>query len=319
MNPLERQISDAAPWVQPATFPIHAGERIPPDDAEALGPGLPPSRSTARVRQGDLGRKLLVTIAALALLVAGGVGFSAALQPASELHDSNLDGGRPVEGGAAVASTPPGFPAEWRTATLLSPWADASISVEATVELPAAWSVRRHEPSAEFPGLHVTVVDEDSLPVATLYFGPSADQDSCPLRAETFVPLQRADVTTGAQLLDPALASAFSYGLTTEPEPRGSFGLVPQTSNANPCGDSVRDPGTPLLILRFGDLLGLGPAATAPRSSYARTFATVEDARHYVQSQEFATLKRLITSLKFSFPEDRSQLWQLPDNRRPSN
>jgi hypothetical protein len=70
------------------------------------------------------------------------------------------------------------------------------------------------------------------------------------------------------------------------------------------------------LILRLGDVLGLDAAthsASAPKSSYARTFSSVEEAWRYLHSQEFSTLKRLITSLKFSFPEDRSELWRLPD------
>ena len=54
---------------------------------------------------------------------------------------------------------------EWRTAALVTPWADASSSVEASIELPVAWSVHRHEPSAGYPGLHATVFDETLCPL----------------------------------------------------------------------------------------------------------------------------------------------------------
>jgi hypothetical protein len=261
-------------------------------------------------------------VLAFTLLAAGGLGAAVALTPASKQQGGDDSGGRPAGSAAADAGSPAASSMEWRTAALVTPWADASSAIEASIELPVAWSVHRHEPSAWYPGLHATVFDDNSLPVAMLHLGPSPDPLACPLPLEPELQLQRTDITTGAELLDPALASAFSYGLTTEKEPRGSFGLVPQTSGGNACGDSVRLPGAPQLILRFGDVLGLdtpGHAATAPRSSYARTFSSAEDARRYVQSQEFATLKRLISSLKFSFPADRSRLWQLPDPRRPSN
>ena len=261
-------------------------------------------------------------VLAFTLLAAGGLGVAVALTSASKQQGGNVGGGRPARSAATAAGSPAASSMEWRTAALVTPWAVASSTIEASIELPVAWSVHRHEPSAWYPGLHATVFDENSLPVAMLYLGPSPDPQACPLHLEPEPQLQRSDVTTGAELLDPALASAFSYGLTTEKEPRGSFGLVLQTSGGNPCGDSRRAPKAPPLILRFGDVLGLdtpGHAATAPRSTYARTFSSAEDPRRYVQSQEFAALKRLISSLKFSFPEDRSRLWQLPDHKRPSN
>lgn len=318
MKPLEQQISDAAPRVQSPLFPIDAGTSVASDGFEALGPGL----STTRSWRGGLGREFMHAVLAFTLLAAGGLGVAVALTPASKQQGGNVGGGRPAGSAATAAGSPAASSMEWRTAALVTPWADASSTIEASIELPVAWSVQRHEPSAGYPGLNATVFDENSLPVAMLYLGPSPDPQACRLSLEFELQLQRADVTTGAELLDPALASAFSYGLTTEKEPRGSFGLVPQTSGGNACGDSVRVPGSPPLILRFGDVLELdapGHAATASRSSYARTFSSAEDARRYVRSQEFAGLKRLISSLKFSFPEDRSRLWQLPDHRRPSN
>ena len=58
---------------------------------------------------------------------------------------------------------------------MVNPWADSDTAAEASIDLPVTWTVQRHEPSAEYPGLHVTVLDQDSLPVANLYFGPLAD------------------------------------------------------------------------------------------------------------------------------------------------
>lgn len=261
-------------------------------------------------------------VLAFTVLAAGGWGVAVALTPPSKQQEDNVGGGRPAGSASTARSFPAASSIEWRTASLVTPWADASSTVEASIELPVVWSVHRHEPSAGYPGLNATVLDEDSLPVAMLYLGPSPDPQACRLSPEPELLLKQADVTTGVELLDPSLASGFAYGLTTEKETRGSFGLVQRTSDGNACGGSEHVPGSPPLILRFGDVLRLdtlGHSATASRSSYARAFLSAEDGWHYVQSQEFATLKRLISSLKFSFPDDRSRLWQLPDHRRPSN
>jgi hypothetical protein len=318
MKPLEQQISDAVPRLQSPLFTIDAGTKVASDGFETLGPGL----STNRSCRGGLGRKFMHAVLAFTLLAAGGWGVAVARTAPSKQQEDNVGGGRP----AGSAATGVGFPSassiEWRTASLVTPWADASSTIEASIELPVVWSVHRLEPSAGYPGLNATVYDEYTLPVAMLYLGPSPDPPACRLSWEPELILQQTSVTTGAELLDPNLASGFSYGLTTEKETRGSFGLVQRTSGGNACGDSERVPGSPPLILRFGDVLRLdtrGHSATASRSSYARTFSSAEDGRHYLQSQEFATLKRLISSLRFSFPDDRSRLWQLPDHRRPSN
>lgn len=322
MNPLEQKICDAAPIVRPATFPADAATAMMsggPDGVETLGPG----GLTAR-RRGPW-RRLVRAALAVAIFAAGGMWATAALTTeADQEHGNSGEAGPPTaSAGIGVAGTTTPVPAaaslKWRTATVLTPWADTSSSVEASIELPSTWSVQRHEASAEYPGLHVTVVDETSLPVVVLYFGPSASNESCPLPSGPELQLQRAEVITGAELLDPALAAAFSYGLSTGPEPRGSFGLVPRSSEKNACGAFIRTPGESPVVLRFGDVLGFdarGHTASAPRSSYARTFSSPEEARRYLQSQEFSTLKRLVTSLKFSFPEDRSKLWQVPDHRR---
>lgn len=314
MKPLEQQIQDAAPRVQPPKFPVDAVPEDASDAIDTLGPGLSP----ARTPKSNLARRLGHAVMALSVLVAGGVGLSAAIAPALEQPDRNLDGGWLANEHTTPAGTPPKSAVKWRTATLLVPWTDASTGVEATIELPESWSVRRYDPSTEYPGLHATVMDEESLPVATLYFGPTPDPESSVLQPAPEVQLQRIDITTGAELLSPALASAFSYGLTAGPEPRGTFGLVAQPVGVNESRPSVSTAETQPLILRFGDVQRPGSpsaAATASRSTYARTFASAEDARHYERSAEFGTLKRLITSLKFSLPEDRSHLWQLADHR----
>lgn len=297
-------------------FPLDIANEDTQDAVDTLGPEL----SKTKTQQYGLARKLLHVIVVIALLAAGGFELSAVFAPAPEKHNSQPDGGPPADQNITAPPTPANSFMTWRTATLLIPWSDASSSIEATLELPATWSVQRHDPSTEYPGLHATILDEASLPAASLYFGPSPDPDSCPLQPPPTVTLQRINITTGAELLDPQLASAFSYGLTTGPESRGTFGLVPQTTDKNPRRPPTGNPRTPALILRFGDVTGLAsPNADrpAPRSSYARTFTSPDDAALYANSPELRTLKRLITSLKISFPQDRTQLWRISEHRHP--
>lgn len=311
MKPLELQISKAAPSVDAAALPSNAEPANPIDGVETLGPGLPMPRR----RPGLVRTRPIQAILALALLALGASTITSTLTPAPEQHGHEIDGGPAPVSGEAGANAPVDSPVEWRRAVLLNPWADASAAVEASIDLPATWSVHRHEPSADYPGLHATVMDQDSLPVAVLYFGPAANSPPCPLQPPPDIPLHYEDIATGAELIDPAIAAAFSYGLTNDLQPRGSFGLVARTSAGLSCGAPVGATGTSLSVLRFGDLLGLG--SNAPQSSYARTFVSADDAHRYLQSDEFSTLKRLVSSLRFTFPEDRSAMWQLPPQRRP--
>ncbi len=52
-----------------------------------------------------------------------------------------------------------------------------------------------------------------------------------------------------------------------------------------------------------------------PRSGYARTFAARDDARRYLKSVEYATLRRMVTSLRFTLPADTSEIWTLGSSR----
>lgn len=62
-------------------------------------------------------------------------------------------------------------------------------------------------------------------------------------------------------------------------------------------------------MLKLGPPNGSGPS---PRSTYSRSFPSVEDAGRYVKSVEYGALKRMITSLKLSFPADTSLAWEVP-------
>lgn len=318
MNRLEQQIRDAAPEVRPATFPIDTRIDLSPsrlDEVQTLGPGtLPLDRGSWR--------RLVHIVLLFVVLVAGGSWGLATITAAPVGPPGKVAAANPPptsgesEAAKSASSLPGPESGSWRTATMVTPWADKSTSVEARIDLPAEWRVQRHEASAEYPGLHVTILDENYAPVAMLYFGPAASSEPCPLRSAAWPVLEWADVTTGAELLDPALAASFSFGVSTGAEPRAVFGLVSTSISELGCKADARNTGASSpLILRLGDVLGLDAATRsdpAPKSSYARTFSSVEEALRYLHSQEFNTLKRLITSLKFSFPQDRSGLWRVP-------
>lgn len=316
MNPTEQQIADAAPHAEPPTFPA-APTAIPADDGiETVG--FHPAGPAAR--KAPPWRGITYGVLAAALFVTGVLAGSATLAPTptpapiQESRDS--DGDLSPDKTSAQA----GRAQEWRTATLLIPWADSFHSVEATIELPAAWTVERHAPSPDFPGLHATVSDEASLPVATLYLGPTSETHACPLPSGPRLRLHQSDVTTGAELLDPAMAAATTFGLSPEPEARGFLGLVSRTLGDNACREGPQSSAT--TILRFGTVLGYEGREqdeAAPSSSYARVFSSAEEAKQYMRSQEFRTLERVISSLKVSVPVDQSRLWQQPVNRHPSN
>ncbi|MGX9902020.1 hypothetical protein ACW0JT_23350 [Arthrobacter sp. SA17] len=288
--------------------------------ASSFSPRLQPGK--ARTALGT-GHSAKAGPAALALLLAILIGaalwvVAAASQPRATFGNAEGAGIQPgLEAAEPEISTPAwrsaGAYSSWTHVLVSRPWADASVEVTAGLEIPAEWRVRRHNISPDYPGLHFTILDQDALPVAMFYFGPVPAAAACRPHDAQGNELERAALTLGVELLDPALEKVFSYSVSAGPEPRGSFGLR-QPSPAGSCrADQAK--AEPVLVMAFGDVLKLGPSSgsgPSPRSTYARSFPSVEDAGRYLKSAEYGALKRMITSLKLSFPSDRSLSWEVP-------
>lgn len=330
MNRIEQRLHDAAPAVG-ATQQTNPEAEIAQlltaaPNHEQLLPGRADDAGKIRFRVGinaldDACRRPAWLGFILALLVAG----TWLLTPGRAPENSAA----PVAGAAAAKAgareeAPGGSsaaPALWWHARLTRPWSAVDSGFAATVELPFGWTAVPQNASAEYPGLHADIFDQDLLPVAMLYFGPAPATDAgfqrCGLASQSGEDLDRRSIVTGAETLDPALAAAFSFTVAAGPEPRSTFGLVRAAAGDTPC---VPDPlAAPAggLLLRFGDELLLPGAAggPGPRSGYARTFAARDDARRYLKSVEYATLRRMVTSLRFTLPADTSEIWTLGSSR----
>lgn len=319
MNRLEQRFHDAAPPVLPALFPldVKAELELIPHWAENVEP-ITAARRTA----GRSSRKLRPRALALLLLVL--VGAAIWLAPAAsqspEAPGSAEEAGiQPRPGEAARVGTPPWLPSSayssWRTVLVSRPWTDAATEVTATLEMPAEWKVLRHNVSPDYPGLHFTVLDPESLPVAMFYFGPVPAAAACRPRDGQQVQLERVAVRSGAEILNPDLVQAFSFSISGGPEPRGSFGLQPPAPDEGQCDPQHVTSDRPTVVLDFGATLALRTppgSAPAPRSSYARSFPSPDEAKRYMKSPEYRALKRMITSLGFSIPLGISPSWQIP-------
>jgi hypothetical protein len=289
------------------------------DDVELLAASRPAKGRTAlearrgpKAGPGPLALLLTILVSA-AMWVA-----AAASQPWGMFGKEEDAGVQPGVGGAEPEASTPAWHssalyASWGTVLVSRPWTDASVEVTASIEVPVEWKIRRHSPSPDYPGLHFTILDQDALPVAMFYFGPVLAAMACRPHDRQRTELERTAMTSGAELLDPALEKAFSYSVSMGPEPRGSFGLLPLSPPDEHCS-AVHAAGPPVVVMDFSDALKLGTSAGSgpPRSTYARSFPSVEDAGRYLKSAEHGALKRMITSLKLSFPSGVDLSWQVP-------
>lgn len=342
MNPLEQRLYEAAPPITGARFPLDVKaelEMIPhrADDVELLTASPPAKPRTAfgtgrSVKAGHgskYGPGVTAGPGALALLLAIVIGavlwvVAAVNQPRATFGNAEDAGMQPgFEAAEPGASTPAwqwaGSYSSWTDVLVSRPWADASVEVTAGLEIPAEWKVRRHNISPDYPGLHFTILDQDALPVAMFYFGPVPAAAACRPQDRQGTELDRTALKSGAELLGPGLEQAFTYSVSAGPELRGSFGLRQVSQSAGPQAGPCRADQTttePVLVMDFGDTLKLGSSAASPRSTYARSFPSVEDAGRYLKSAEYGALKRMFTSLKLSFPSGMSLSWEVPSAPR---
>lgn len=334
MNPLEQRLHEAAPPIARARFPLDVKTELEmihhrADDVELLT-AIPSgkARTALGTWRGAVAVPGVAGGPALALLVAIVIGaalwvVAAASQPRATFGNAEEAGIQPgFEAAEPEASTPAwqsaGAYSSWTDVLVSRPWADASVEVTAGLEIPAEWKVRRHNISPDYPGLHFTILDQDALPVAMFYFGPVPAAAACRSQDRQGTELDRTALKSGAELLDPGLEKAFIYSVSAGPEPRGAFGLRPLSPSAGPQAGPCRADQTttdPVLVMELGDALRLRTSAAsgpAPRSTYARSFPSVDDAGRYLKSAEYGALKRMITSLKLSFPSGMSLSWEVP-------
>lgn len=320
MNRLEQRIGEAAPPPSPAVFPIDVKaelEMIPQqaDSVELVAATGPAPRDTR------LGTWHVAVAFLLAILATAAIWLASVTdQPPQAPVNADDAGIQPQPGSTSPAVHPAPWQSSaayslWRTSLLSRPWTDAPSEITASIELPIEWKVLRHNASSYYPGLHVTIIDQDFLPVAMLYVGPVPAHAACRSRDGQQIELERIAIKTGAELLNPSLGRAYSFSVSTGQESRGSFALLPPAALDGPCG-AYRVTAEPPVVLDFGDILNVGSpngAEALRRSSYARSFPSLEDARRYMKSTEYIALRRMITSLRFSLPSDVAAPWKIPD------
>jgi hypothetical protein len=316
MNPIEQRIQDAAPQLDPGDPSLSLEELqilAPASEPEQLTPGNAGIYRNAGVRHRRHWRhgsaRSVLGFVPLAMILL--MGILQMVPPASQDADEDT----------ANAATPePGL--LWRAVTVTRPWATGP-QLSASFDLPAEWQVRRHRPSTDFPGLHATVLDEDGLAVAMLYVGPApagALAWECGQFPASDEELDRQEVQTGAEILDPGLTTAYRYALETGQETRGTFGLIPGNSRGAACSTGLEVGPAGQLVVLFGDALRV-PTAKAPRvprSGYARTFADA-DPLAYLASAEYAQLRRMVTSLHVELPADTSYIWDVATGKPPGH
>ncbi|MCU1547717.1 MAG: hypothetical protein JWO29_668 [Arthrobacter sp.] len=205
-----------------------------------------------------------------------------------------------VSGTAAALPTAPAPvpPAEeWRT--FRSPGGKVSF------EYPPDWNVAAPKGAAGSPAVDVDVSDADGMVVASLHYGPSGGIGGTCRGAVPYAVLDSVELAlpynaAGADTIPPR----FAFRSLQEPgRITASYGITSSLAGRN--GKScmfynvVSGPAeSPLYSFADAFQVNVGGAGEAGDRKGAKTFATVEEAKAYMQTAEYRNAKRMITSLK---------------------
>ncbi|MCB5291002.1 hypothetical protein [Arthrobacter sp. SO3] len=204
---------------------------------------------------------------------------------------------------------------EWRTVRL-SPTTGGAAGPQIQLELAPGFIIRSDVPNESYDSLSFRIV-RDSAPqgvLAQIYYGkvmPQRDPQACIARPEDYVELDSVPVDLPFNALDPeATSPRFVYRVVTGPSLKASLGITSQ-----PPGTSVDGctefhhveslPGGTMLIVSdhfqfSGSAAGWLSTST---TSLTPAFASLEEARAFMATDEYLTYKRMLASVRIVQPE----------------
>ncbi|MHA7221030.1 hypothetical protein ACX80S_01650 [Arthrobacter sp. RHLT1-20] len=204
----------------------------------------------------------------------------------------------PSASATSARATPPPSTGAWQTFTS----ADAKVSFD----YPGSWSVSAPAGAAGSGDVDVDVADESAVVVASLHLGPygglgGACQGAVPYTVldlvEVDLPFQPAKGSVTPRFAFRALQETgrvtASYGLTSTPA--GQDGTTCMFYNV-----VNGPPESPMYSFADAFQVRVGGPEEVPNRKGAKTFPSMDAARAYMQTPEYANAKRMITSLKIS-------------------
>jgi hypothetical protein len=189
---------------------------------------------------------------------------------------------------------------DWRTYS--------SAGGKVTFEYPAQWNAAAPKGAAGSPAVDVDVSDADGIVVASLYYGPSGGiGGACLAVPVPYTVLDSVELalpynTAAADIITPRFAFR---ALQTSNGVIASYGLT--SSVAGKDGKScmfynvVSGPAeAPLYSFADAFQVNVGGSTDGGNRKGAKSFASLEEARAYMQTPEYLSAKRMITSLKIN-------------------
>lgn len=198
----------------------------------------------------------------------------------------------------SASATPAPSPGAWRTFT--------STDSKVSFEYPASWRVSPAAGASASGGVNVDVANESAVVVASLRFGPSGGMGGACQGAVPYTVLDSAEVNLPYQPSKGSVTPRFAFRALQEADHvTASYGLT--STLAGQGGTTcmfynvVNGPADPPLY-SFADafLVRVGDSEDDPTRKGAKTFASMDAARAYMQTPEYLNAKRMITSLKIN-------------------
>lgn len=172
-------------------------------------------------------------------------------------------------------------------------------------DYPAGWTVATPPRTGEASSVDVDVADEEGSIVASLHYGPSGGigggcRGPVPYSVLDSIVLDLPYNDSAADTITPR----FTFRALQEPDHvTASYGLTSNMAGSN--GTSCMfynvvsgPPESPLYSFADTYQVNAGAPQNSGVQNGAKTFATMDDARAYMQTAEYLNAKRMITSLK---------------------
>lgn len=172
---------------------------------------------------------------------------------------------------------------------------------------PGTWQVSSPQgssPGAESGSVDLDVSDEAGIVVASLHSGPSGGIGGACQSPVSYVVLDSVDVDIPYQPTKGSVTPRFTFRALQEADHvTASYGLTsfPAGQNGMTCMfyNAVNGPAdSPLFSFADTFQVNAGGTDQIPNRKGAKTFASLDAARGYMQTPEYLNAKRMITSLK---------------------
>ena len=314
MDPLERLLRDANPVPNTADTPFDPGEQLESLRSELRNTRVTSGRNQAKdvvgaARRGILPRRLIPVLAAMTLVLGlAAAGFGAAVIWLSTTSPA------PV-GSPSSTSTPAD---DWRLVGF-APGPDAS-ETRVDLKLPKGWELITSLPHDDYPARsgHVNLLGPTSqasfaMPQIMIYYGPygpSYNPAACAGPEESFVELDSSPVNIPYDASVPGTVSPrFVYRVANGERLVASFGITtqPPSTSIDSCNHyfQVRAAraGYFFTFSSYSTYVQGNPGWLSPVQRPATVeFGSLEEARAFLETDEYATIKRIFSSLSISAP-----------------